>query len=119
MGRGKRQGLFSDADSDSSGASVRTSEKFEHRMSVQQQVDNKVESYLKIDISPAAGKVKFPSSAERIKTVSAPPAYKLHAANNPIRQIGAVSKLVLRSMEALYNIQDRPRDIHRTILLNM
>merc|ERR1711964_191163 len=121
-----KKGLFSDADSDSSQASIGSSVKlaatFDRRVSRRHAVDSKIENYLKIDINPIHGGVKCKAIADRTKAVPAPPEWKLHKYNDPnlMKHLGvmAIKELIGANMTALYNIQDRPRDIHRTILIS-
>jgi len=63
--------------------------------------------------------VKSQRISERTEALPAPHALKLKMADKPeTRVCRTVCSVVADNFLALYNTQDRPRDIHRTVLLN-
>lgn len=95
---------------------------FDERVSLRHNAVKKIENYLKIDIAPSTGGVKSKEIAERARAVPAPPEWKLSGYNDPDlkKHLGAfaLKHLLVTNVECIANTQDRPRDIHRTILLN-
>merc|ERR1711964_376061 len=124
MGKDK-SGLFALEDSSSSRfsnvSSARLSARFSRRKSLRVSAEEKIDNFLKIDIAPAINRIKDPEIAARAKPVAAPPEFKLHGYNDPNLHRhfggGGLKGVVSASVAALFNTQDQPKDIHRTILL--
>jgi len=113
-------------DDDSSIISIAESTRMkaivDRRVSIRVRGENMIESYMGITFVQKNSGPKDPEIAARANPVPAPPQYKLDTYNNPdLRRYFGMSGLkgVLgASASAGYNALDRPKDIHRTILLN-
>jgi len=99
----------------------------DRRVSIRVRGEDMIESYMGIEFLSKQGGIKDQTIADQANPVSAPPVFRLDRSNNPNLKsyfdswccgTKPIKVIAAESLASLFNTQDRPRDIHRTILLN-